>query len=220
MATIEALLDAVRENDGERVRQLLRGDPDLLEEPARTVTDGSSPILEALYRGAGDALRALLEPGPELDVHEAAALGDVERLGSLLEAEPDRLSALSPDGWTPLHLACFLDRPEAVLLLLERSAPVDATSRNATGNRPLHAALAGGARREVVEALLESGAEVDARAGGGYTPLHLAASRGASDLVELLLERGGDPTARSEDGATPAEIAQKRDHPEVAERLR
>lgn len=220
MDAIEPLLQAVGEDDGEAVRELVREDPGLLQTAKGLERDGPSPILEALYLGASEALEALLEIAPTLGVHEAAALGDAERLRELLEVEPARLSSLSDDGWTPLHLACFFDRPEAVRLLLDRGASVEVTSHNAMANRPLHAALAGGAGREVVEAMLDSGAEVGAQAGGGYTPLHLAASRGSAELVELLLDRGAVPSSRADDGSTPPEIAAERGHPEVAERLR
>lgn len=222
MDEIETLLDAVREDDGDAVRELVRDAPELLRKEAgdEGQVQGPSPILEALYRGASDALAALLELEPSLGVHEAAALGDVERLREVLDVDPGHLSRFSDDGWTPLHLACFFGRREATRLLLARGAPVEATSRNATANRPLHAALAGGAGRQVVEAVLERGADVAARAGGGYTPLHLAASRGSAGLVELLLGHGADPTAEADDGTTPAAIAAERGHPEVAERLR
>ena len=36
------------------------------------------------------------------------------------------------------------------------------------------------------------GADVNARAGNGYTPLHHAASRGDNKLIEYLLEKGVD----------------------------
>lgn len=222
MGEIETLLDAVREDDGDAVRELVRDVPELLpnEEGAEWQGQGPSPILEALYLGASNALAALLEVDPSLGVHEAAALGDAERLREVLDADPGHLSRFSDDGWTPLHLACFFGRPETTRLLLGRGAAVEATSRNSTANRPLHAALAGGAGREVVGALLESEADVASRAGGGYTPLHLAASRGSDDLVELLLGQGADPSAQADDGTTPAAIAAERGHPEVAERLR
>lgn len=45
---------------------------------------GLSPILQALY--AGDRGRAEALSHPELDVFEASALGDAERLRALLEA--------------------------------------------------------------------------------------------------------------------------------------
>lgn len=214
---VDRLLEAVAEDDADTALELLRADPSLAE--ARGA-EGESPVLTALYHRAGAALDALLAADPSLDLFEAAALGDLPRLEELLDAEPGRLAAFSPDGWTPLHLAAFLGRKAAVRDLLGRGAPVDAVSRNPTGNQPLHAALAGGAPDETVSALLEHGAPVDARAGGGHTPLHLAASRGRTAMVERLLEAGADPDARSDDGATPAEIAAERGHPEVAGRLR
>lgn len=215
--TVEQMFEAIEADDAGRVRELLEEAPSLAE--ARG-PEGDSFVLTALYHGAEEALGALLATDPKLDVHEAASLGRTDRLAELLEEEPERIASFSPDGWTPLHLAAFLDREAAVRELLDRGASVDRPSQNATANHPLHAALAGGASDRVVRALLDHGAPVDASAGGGYTPLHLAASRGRLEVVERLLDEGADPTARSDDGATPAEIAADRGHPGVAGRLR
>jgi len=57
---------------------------------------------------------------------------------------------------------------------------------------PLHLAVIAG-RRDVVEALLDLGADVMARDGADRaTPLHWAADRGDLDLVELLVARGAE----------------------------
>ena len=85
-----------------------------------TACSGPSPILAAVYRGDDARLRQLLAQESKLDVFEAAA-----------------------DGWTPLHLAAFFGRADAVDVLLAAGADVRALSRNHEGNMPLHAALAG-----------------------------------------------------------------------------
>ena len=65
---------------------------------------------------------------------------------------------------------------------------------------PLHAAVQHG-REDTVRALLEWGADVNARADSGQTPLHLCGKR---EIAELLVEAGADPAATDyERGTTP-----------------
>jgi ankyrin repeat protein len=145
-----------------------------------------SPLMEALY--AGDRERAEALRHSELDVFEAAALGDLERLRVLLEANPSLVSAWSADGFTALHYAVFFGDSETVRLLAERGADLEAPARNeeiAGRARPLHSAVAAG-RRETVEALLTAGADPRAERPGGGTPLDEAELTGRTELAELL----------------------------------
>jgi ankyrin repeat protein len=71
---------------------------------------------------------------------------------------------------------------------------------------PLHAAAESGSP-EVVEFLLEHGADLNARDKYGDTPLHYAAAFGHPETVRLLLERGTDPNIRNKYGATPLHYA-------------
>ena len=156
------------------------------------------------------------EPRTDDTIHDAAAAGDVGRLAELLAADAAELDARGAGGWTPLHLAAHFGRTEAARLLLARGASVRAPSANAIANTPLQAGLAGAADLELVELLLAHGADPAAAGGGGWTPLHLAASRGAVPLVRRLLAAGADPRARSDDGRDAAAVARERGHPELA----
>lgn len=77
--------------------------------------------------------------------------------------------------------------------------PAVAESHPDSGATALHVLVAGpaGEEREDVDhgiaALLASGADVDARAANGSTPLHWAAGSGAHEAVAALLDRGADP---------------------------
>ena len=59
---------------------------------------------------------------------------------------------------------------------------------------------------EIVQLLIESGAEVNIKSGDGATPLHSAAFFGRTDVAKLLLENGANPQARNNDGATPVDV--------------
>lgn len=74
----------------------------------------------------------------------------------------------------------------------------------------------------MAEALLDAGADVNARAhqGEGDTPLHAAADRGHANMVKLLLARGADPRLAAGDGQTALALAERRGAREAAEALR
>ncbi|KAF7216893.1 transcript variant X1 [Nothobranchius furzeri] len=84
---------------------------------------------------------------------------------------------------------------------------VDAVNVNAKDmagrkSTPLHFA-AGFGRRDVVDHLLQMGANVHVRDDGGLIPLHNACSFGHSEVVSLLLCQGADPNARDNWNYTP-----------------
>uniref|UniRef100_A0A452ILP9 Poly [ADP-ribose] polymerase n=1 Tax=Gopherus agassizii TaxID=38772 RepID=A0A452ILP9_9SAUR len=63
--------------------------------------------------------------------------------------------------------------------------------------------LIGFGRKDVVEHLLQTGANVHARDDGGLIPLHNACSFGHAEVVSLLLCQGADPNARDNWNYTP-----------------
>jgi ankyrin repeat protein len=150
------------------------------------------PILEALYTGDREQAEALRAETAEPNVFEAAALGDTDRLEELLAAAPDLARAWSPDGFTAVHYAAFFGSPEAIRALLAAGGDLEAPALNeefAPEARPLHSAVAAG-RIDNAEALLEAGADPNARQHGGFTPLMGAERSGDFDLAELLIRHG------------------------------
>jgi uncharacterized protein len=179
-----------------------------------------TPILAAVYRGKNDELATLLAAQPTLTLFEAAALGDATRVREIARAEPASLTGRSPDGWPALHLAAHFGHGDAVDALLAAGADVRALSDNHEANTALHALLAGRRSVRIVSALLARGADVNARGGGGYTPLHIAAFEGDATLIDTLLAHGAAAEARADDGKTALAIAEERGHAQAARRLR
>lgn len=148
--------------------------------------------MQALYEGKTEEAREIAASRPDLDVFEAAAIGDVERLRAVLGEDPTLVTAWSEDGFTPLHFAAFFGHPEAARLLIQRGADLEARSTNeqfALDASPLHSAAAAG-QREVCEILLDAGADVNAVQHGGFTALIDAEQREDQELIDLLLRRG------------------------------
>uniref|UniRef100_A0A8C5ECG6 Poly [ADP-ribose] polymerase n=1 Tax=Gouania willdenowi TaxID=441366 RepID=A0A8C5ECG6_GOUWI len=81
---------------------------------------------------------------------------------------------------------------------------VNVNAKDMAGRKstPLHFA-AGFGRKDVVDHLLQMGANVHARDDGGLIPLHNACSFGHSEVVSLLLIQGADPNARDNWNYTP-----------------
>jgi ankyrin repeat protein len=177
-------------------------------------------VLAAVYRGDRAAVDRLLAEGTTLTLCEAAAVGDAARVRALARAEPAALAGRSPDGWPALHLAAHFGHGDAVDTLLEARADVRAYSDNHEKNTALHAALAGRGGLRVVSRLLSAGADVNARAGGGYTPLHVAAFGGDAAIINTLLAHGADPEARADDGKTALAITEAQGHTLAVLRLR
>jgi ankyrin repeat protein len=180
----------------------------------------TSPVLAAVYRGDRAAVDRLMAEGAMLTLCEAAALGDAARVRALARAEPRAVGRLSPDGWPALHLAAHFGHGEAVDALLEARADVRVYSENHEGNTALHAALAGRGGLRIVSRLLAAGADVNARAAGGYTPLHIATFGGDTEILNTLLAHGAAADARAEDGRTALAIAEAMGHTPAARRLR
>jgi hypothetical protein len=187
---------------------------------------GVSGLLWAIYSGQtlvrDFLLMEIMErmemaiAGVTVDTFEAAAVGNPGLLAMALDAAPGRVNEYSGDGWTALHLAAAFGSPEAVQLLLERGAAVDAVSTNAQKNQPLHAALALGRNPETIRMLLAAGADPNARQTAGFTAIFSAAAANRRDLVELLISHGADPAILNDFGQNAVSFARERGHADLA----
>ena len=155
-----------------------------------------SAILGALYRGDRDAAGEAAA-GAELDVLEAAALGDADRVRELVSADRELVALRSPDGFTALHYATFFGTADAARVLLEHGADPGAVAENDMRVQPLHSAAAVDAN-ETARLLLDAGADPNAVQEGGFRPIDAAVQNGNDELYALLLERGAEPPAPSE----------------------
>jgi uncharacterized protein len=193
VAAVGEAFDAVAAGDADGLRALLLQDSGLAS--ARD-DEGVSLVRRARYLMRDDLVEIVLAAGPELDVHDAAAVGDAERLRELIGAEPELVRALAGDGFAPLHLAAFFRQPHAVRLLLELGADVDAPAANESRVTPLHSAAASG-DRDCVRLLLDAGADPNARQRGGFVPLQAATAAGDREMADMLLEHGAEPVEDS-----------------------
>lgn len=209
MTTLRPLTLAIQNRSLAEAKAALERDASQAAEP---LPGGISPLLFALYNGARDIAELLHGVTGSLTVFEAAAMGKAAETAAAVLADPALLSAKSPDGWTPLHLAAFFGQRDTALVLIGLGAPLEATSGNPMQNTPLHAAIAGAGGEQLAPLLLALGANPLHVGGSGVTALHLAATRGFEALTRLLLARGAERLGKTEDGKTAAELARERGH--------
>ena len=211
----QEFIDAATQGDVAKVKEMLAADPSLAQSNDQ---NGVSVILKATYYGKRDVVDALLASGVDLNIFEAAATGQTNRVATLTNQDPALASAYSPDGFTALSLAVFFGHAETVNALLAAGAPVNAASRETMKMSPLASAMAA-ERNDIARTLIDHGADVNAKAENDLTPLHTAAARGNLDSAKLLLDHGADINATTKDGKTPIAYAQERNHPEMVDFL-
>jgi uncharacterized protein len=215
-STPEEVFEAIEAGDDTRVKTLLDADPALA---SSRDTSGVSALMRALYRFDKPLIETVKRRVDELDVFEAAAFGDVDRLTELLRDEPSLVTSYSGDGFTALHFAAFFGRYEAAALLIKRGAEVDAFGRGWMTGTAMHSA-ASRLQSDVVRILLEAGANPNVRQSAGWTPLHAAAMNGDLTSVELLLAWGADPTANNDEGRSVIDLATESGDEQTADRIR
>ncbi|MEO5797937.1 MAG: ankyrin repeat domain-containing protein [Gemmatimonadales bacterium] len=165
------------------------------------------------------------------DLLDACRRNDLERVRSLVAADPTMLMHQTPSGETPLLAALYAGSGETTGWLRDQhwprnafeAAAVDDVARlqelldsdpqvadtfSADGWSPLHLAAFFGAR-PAAELLLARGADhrLLSRNHMANTPLHAALAAKRLSVAELLLEAGADPTI-SAAGWTPLAIAE------------
>src|SRR5665213_301882 len=173
--------------------------------------------------------------GPSAPVKEAKAESSAQT--STLEVEGESLVESGS-----IHEVSARGDVQQLKAMLRRQ-PGLISNRNDYDETPLHAAAFSG-RKDAVEVLLASNADLESKNGDGMTPLHVAAmgtkdggllregaegaralvtalghSDGNRDVAELLLASKADVGARSNAGKTPLHFAAIYGHPNVAKAL-
>jgi ankyrin repeat protein len=197
MDSASSLFAAIAAHDLDSVSRLVTADPSLAVAKNEA---GISALMFAAYHRQTEIVALICASGPQLDMCEAAAVGDTQRLRAIL-ANRSLMVTRSNDGFTPLHFAAFFNHLEAAKLLLDAGADANAVADNPSRVQPLHSAAAARSA-DIARLLLEHGARSNAMQQGGWTALQSAAKHGDLALIDLLLAHGADPYQKADDGQT------------------
>jgi len=172
--------------------------------------DNDSGLRQLLARGMDPNT---LDPRGQHGLYLALRGGSPKVFGLLLQHPDAKVDHANAVGETPLMMAALRGNLEAMKALIAKGAAV-----NRPGWSPLHYA-ASGPSPAAVAMLLELGAQVDARAPNGNTPLMLAARYGSEDSVVQLLRKGADRTLRNDRQFDAAGFARLDGRDSLARRL-
>lgn len=176
------------------VLSVAAGRGDLIVQCAETDAqdEQDAEIVQALIKVGAD-VKATNEAG--YTALHGAAYGGHSAVGRVLLEAGASVDAKTKDGVSPLHSAAIGCRTEMVRLLLSAGAGVD--SRDGRNSTPLHWAVPKGHCVQVVEALIQAGADVNAVEDAfGDSPLMSATqfcSSGTEQIVADLLDAGANP---------------------------
>ena len=131
-------------------------------------------------------------------LHEACKEGQVATIRQLLDGGVP-VDALYRDSRTPLHTAIRYKQREAVELLLDRGANIEALLEA----EPLLWAFFNAESEDLASLLLDRGASAHAVTAHGSTALHNAADAGFLILIGRLIDMGLSVDVRSNTGSTP-----------------
>jgi ankyrin repeat protein len=193
-----------------------------------------TPLVAALHGKHFQVAGLLHRHGADVDVqghleitplYEACRTGDLDTVQWLLDHGAD-VNAQDCERWAPLHSAADWGQLQALKMLIERDA--DIHIRAEFGISPLHLAASPWIKHDqvdIMQVLLDHGADPSARDDDNSTPLHHSSwwgkkykvsCRGTVEGTRLLLEHGAIIDAEDREGRTPLQLALEHGRHDIA----
>lgn len=178
---------------------------------------GRLPLELAAFKGHAGIVELLIEKSG-LEVSAQSALIYAARGGHLQAARSILRGRGKSDSsnlgeWEALKSAISRGHLGMVKLLLE-SGTLDLNKTDAMGSTLLHLASEGG-NKNVVQALLDAGADVSRVNDDGDSALHLAADWGSMDAVQVLVNAKADVSKKNKAGMSPRDVAARSNYRQI-----
>ena len=177
----------------------------------------------------------LLNADPLLDIRNTAQIQAVifdgkvhprDELQSMIQGVETYVAELNEAQRPLFHLwdAVIKNDMESVQAALKQGVDINALDTRSNvaggnGRRALNYAALGN-NSEMIQALLDAGANVNLANRSGFTPLMHAAERGSTDAAKILIKSGASTSAKSRRGQTALRIAELRQHEDTATVIR
>jgi len=199
------LEDAIRYSQHQRVREILKANPELINAPINEYED--TPLTKAVSFSDYEMIRLLLE-----EFHADPNIGDDERTTALWSLSMDSMDNLSTE-----------EILNAIDLLIAHGANPNLGTY--MGMTPLMLA-ARNVNLPVAQKLLAHGADAKQKDIYGNTPLHWLPlysgddKAGVEQMIQLLITHGADIHDKDDQGKTPLDTALLYKNPVVIEAMR
>ncbi|MEZ0262462.1 MAG: ankyrin repeat domain-containing protein [Alphaproteobacteria bacterium] len=161
--------------------------------------DGWTPLYRAMATGETAFVKQVLDAGAKVEIAP---------------------SYVDHNGYTPLAFAItyYRSTPAIFALILAAGAKIDTPDSARDGKMPIELAVKRN-DEQIVETLLQRGADPNQQIWHGETVVHLAAKEGYGEIIRLLKAYGGDLDRRGQFLSSPLDKALQHQHREAFEVL-
>ena len=190
----------------------------------------STPLIQAIKYKQTDIINYLLENNADVNLKEEltgftplmASLHDITITELLIEKGAD-IEAKDDDGINALVYASTYNNEEMVKFLLEKGADANTVceienEHTDIASTPLMNAAYRG-NTNIINMLLENGADINYTTDFGMTALMMAASFNQFGAAKVLLENNTDTSITDEYGRTALDLAKLEDYKDIVELL-
>ncbi|MEM7125138.1 MAG: ankyrin repeat domain-containing protein [Chloroflexota bacterium] len=203
-----------------RLEEWISRQPSLVN--ARHPSDRAWDVTPLHYAITGEQIEAaeyLIAQGTEVTSHSELLFDIACRIGRMDLIEL-LFSAGADPSQTEVFPVLYKGKAEIIEFFFRKGVDVNKKDRN-RGWPPIVYVSRGdkGEHPEKVKALIDYGADVDARGPKGITALHAAAKAGFARVIKVLLEAGADINATTDTGKTPLDLAIKHKRQAASELL-